>query len=110
MFGKERKIEDLQENYINGLIFPTTAHFSSFISSRYKVKDPQKHQVKAKLFMFDVSVQPCRPTGGETFTSKSAYPAPWILGLSISGDSLCPSRLLTMNGLTIPLLFARYTP
>ena len=54
LFGKDKKIEDLQENYINGLIFPTTAHFSSFISSRYKVKDPTKHNIKARLFMFDV--------------------------------------------------------
>ena len=54
LFGKEKKVEDLQENYINGLIFPTTAHFSSFISSRYKVKDPSKHNIRARLYMFDV--------------------------------------------------------
>jgi hypothetical protein len=54
LFNRDKKIEDIQENYINGLIFPTTAHFSSFISSRYKAKDPSKHTIKAKLFMFDV--------------------------------------------------------
>lgn len=55
-FQKEKKQEDVQENFINGLIFPTTAHFSSFISSRYKGKDPARVSVKAKLFMFDVRV------------------------------------------------------
>jgi hypothetical protein len=55
-------VEDTQENYINGLIFPTTAHFSSFISSRYKAKDPSKHTVKAKLFMFDVPPLLSRPS------------------------------------------------
>jgi ATP-dependent helicase YprA (DUF1998 family) len=53
-FNKEKRIDDLQENYINGLIFPTTAHYSSFISTRYKQRDPSKLTVKARLFMFDV--------------------------------------------------------
>lgn len=50
----QKKVEDYQENYINGLVFPSTAHFSSFISSRYKSKDPNKHHIRAKLYMFDV--------------------------------------------------------
>ena len=54
-FQKDKKVEDLQENFINGLIFPTTAHFSSFISNRCRPKDSSKVSVKAKLFMFDVS-------------------------------------------------------
>ena len=67
LFGKEKRVEDLQENYINGLIFPTTAHFSSFISSRYKVKDPLKHQIIAKLFMFDVLLLTPRPMGNAIY-------------------------------------------
>lgn len=60
----QKKVEDYQENYINGLVFPSTAHFSSFISSRYKSKDPNKHQIKAKLYMFDVMI-PFKKAYGE---------------------------------------------
>jgi hypothetical protein len=76
-FKQEKRIEDSQENYINGLIFPTTAHFSSFISTRYKAKDPSKLTVKARLFMFDVLVIAARPTASATCRSRSTSPAAW---------------------------------
>lgn len=73
-FKQEKRIEDAQENYINGLIFPTTAHFSSFISTRYKAKDPNKLAVKAKLFMFDVLEHTCRHTEKKIYKFKSISP------------------------------------
>lgn len=73
----QKKVEDVQENYINGLVFPTTAHFSSFISSRYKSKDPNKHQIKAKLFMFDVRSGLFRPTGKKMYRFRSVFLAQW---------------------------------
>jgi hypothetical protein len=76
-FKQEKRIEDVQENYINGLIFPTTAHFSSFISTRYKAKDPSKLTVKARLLMFDVPPRLRRPTARRTFISRSTFPAVW---------------------------------
>lgn len=76
-FKQEKRIEDSQENYINGLIFPTTAHFSSFISTRYKAKDPTKLTVRARLYMFDVPPLPPRPTARKIYRSRSTSPAVW---------------------------------
>lgn len=73
----QKKVEDYQENYINGLVFPSTAHFSSFISSRYKSKDPSKHQIKAKLYMFDVVASLQRPTVTKTYKFKSVFRDRW---------------------------------
>lgn len=53
-FGKEKKTYDLKETFISGLAFPTTAHFSSFILSRYQTADNKKLALKVRLFMFDV--------------------------------------------------------
>lgn len=101
LFSRDKKIEDNQENYINGLIFPTTAHFSSFISSRYKAKDPSKHTVKAKLFMFDVLILILRHSARKIYKYKSAYLAQWKWKPSIYEDSQCHLPILITSVRTI---------
>ena len=56
-FLTQKKNVDFGENFVSGLNFPTTAHFSSYVNKRIREwgKDPKNDtQFRMKLNMYDV--------------------------------------------------------